>query len=178
MEAVMPLRLVSVLCMFAGVLIPAVTRGQPATEFSQLPLKLNLGDVVTVTDTSNRRVRGPVREMTADRLVVERDRQPQRFGVADVREVVLEGVPDSRTNGALIGFGVMALPALLADLPGPAERAFYGIGNGLIGALIGAFIDGYVKGRETVYRAAPPTVTLSIGPAATRGAQLGVRLRW
>lgn len=153
-----------------------------AGTFGDLPGKVRIGNVVIVTDTAGRQVRGKVAEVSSVSLVIlTRDQNRtwanrQSFTPPDVREIKRTG---SLWNGLLIGFGAGAIPGLLVeDCTGCASAGEVAMLFGGIGAGIGLGIDA-AFGPKRVYRAPAAgrsAVTFVPVLGATRkGALLAVR---
>ena len=130
-----------------------------ASNFEELGLKVKAGDTVYVTDGSDR----PEREarilgLTGSVLTVSIDGARQELDESNVRRI-RQRLPDSRKNGALIGFlvgaagsvaGAKAMESPAGSCSGGcvAGSALYGGG---LGALVGLGIDALIQGRKDIY---------------------------
>ena len=158
-----------------------------ATSFEELRLKVKAGDTVFVTDdsgTSEREAR--ILDLTSSLLTVS---------IGGVRDELVESkvkrirqrLPDSRKNGALIGFlvgaaGITSLAMAMASPSGSctggcvAGNVLYGGG---IGALVGLGIDALIQGRKDVYvRGGQASLDLDLRPigwSQTKGVSVSLR---
>ncbi len=149
--------------LLAASLLVAATRPTsaqvPARNFGELALKVKTGDTVYVTgDTGGHEDEARVLELTPALLVVSVDGLRRELTESQV-DRIRQRVPDSRKNGALIGFlvgaaGATAGGVALASPEGSckagciAANVAYGGG---IGALVGLGIDALIQGRKDIY---------------------------
>jgi hypothetical protein len=161
----------------ATTLIVAVLGGRvDAQELSRdwSQLRVNPGDVLTVTNTSGQRVQGRLTQLDNAGIVIElRDKQQRQF---DAQTVSLIEKRDSKKNGAIIGFvtgGILGglAGAALMSTPDDSSASFGGavVGGliyGGIGAAIGTGIDALIKGRQAIY--AKSKATVSVAPVIGR----------
>jgi len=156
---------------------------EPVRSFDQLDTRLKPGDTIWVTDAQGREVKGKIRSLSPDTLVMDAD-GPRTFPGADVR-LVVERRRDSLANGALIGFGVGGVGMGLACLASIDDEdrgwcAAVMLVYGGIGTCIGVGIDALIPGKKLVaYRAPVPGAhavpRVSIAPLVTPRAK-GVAL--
>ena len=156
------------------------TRGaaqEPVTSFDQLNTRLKVGDTVWVTDAHGREVKGTIRGISSDTLMLDSD-GAQTIPAADVRSI---GVweRDSLTNGMLIGLAVGAVGGGVVDtLIYGWEGAGYFMRAALlgagVGAALGAVIDYSFHGtKRDVYRVpgSQGAARLSFAPVITSRAK-------
>ena len=139
----------------------AHAEAQTAASFDELRLVLRTGDRVTVTDDSGRDLAGRIVELSPSRLSLDALGALHDLSAADV-SFIRQRRPDSLRNGALIGLGVGAIPAVLLSMMsisyaynegGSAEGAmvvFTGLSLGL-GAGIGAGVDALIERSHVIY---------------------------
>ena len=104
--AATPLRLL--LLLIAGFLtMQAVAFAQPAaSSFEALTGRLRIGQLVWVTDPTERETRGRLEQLSSDGLVL-RANEVRTFAAADVRRLRARD-HDSAKNGAVVGLGIGA----------------------------------------------------------------------
>ena len=130
-----------------------------AASFDELRLKVKAGDTVYITEDSGKSERkGRILDLSASSVAVS---------IGGVRRDLVESnlsrirqrLPDSRKNGALIGFlvGAAANTALAKTLESPSGSCSGGciagtvlVGGGL-GALAGLGIDALIQGKKDIY---------------------------
>jgi len=129
---------------------------QVVTRASDLLLRVNQGDMLTVTEQSGHVVRGRLVRVSGDDLILATDGRRQRaLPLQTIREV-WRRAGDPVSDGALKGLGTGA--ALGAIAGGASARSGGGALGGAIlaGATfagIGVLVDAAVRRRELVYRA-------------------------
>jgi hypothetical protein len=143
---------------------------------------------IHVIDSRGLETTGVIRRHDNDSLVIMMAGGEDRVFRSDqVTRVERRG--DSLKNGALIGAGVGALPAL--SLLGACSdevlstcesdmALIVAISAGVYG-LLGAGIDAMIVGRTTVYRGPAPPVRASLSPIvkpSADGTRLGMRVRF
>ena len=132
---------------------------QVATSFAQLQVLLKAGDTVYITENRGQpewqtRIVG----VTASSLAVSADGVRRELSENNVQRI-RRRLPDSRKNGALIGFlvgaaGSTAAAKGLESPPGScaggclAGNVLYGGG---VGALVGLGIDALIQGKKDIY---------------------------
>lgn len=130
-----------------------------AASFDELRFKVKAGDTVYITEDSGKSERkGRILDLSASSVAVS---------IGGVRRDLVESnlsrirqrLPDSRKNGALIGFlvGAAANTALAKTLESPSGSCSGGciagtvlVGGGL-GALAGLGIDALIQGKKDIY---------------------------
>lgn len=161
------------------ILVAASAEAQePAGTFDQLPVLVQPGETLTVTNDSGERVRGKLSQLSPSSLVLDVLGTQREFQSTDVNTIEK---PDSLKNGALIGMAVGAgiLGIGIAGSAGSSEAdAGLFVGGAVvyaaIGAAIGTGIDALVDGRRLIYaRPTSPTTRLTFAPLLG-GARKGV----
>jgi hypothetical protein len=150
----------------AGCLTTAAASAQePAASFDALAGRLQVGQVIWVTDATGREARGRLERLSGDELILKDDGS-KTFGAADVRRVRARD-RDSLKNGTLIGLGIGAglgtawCIGAIADDSGELDAGVecaegFTVFPGL-GALIGLAVDAVIPGRmRVIYEAAAP----------------------
>jgi hypothetical protein len=157
-----PSRAVSSLLAFLvlTILTTASATGQTvATNFEQLRFKVEPGDTVFVTvDTGTSEQEARILDLTSSSLVVSIDGTRRELVESDVRRI-RQRVPDSRKNGALIGFlvGAASSTGMSIGLASPAGSCTGGciagsvLYGGGLGSLVGLGIDALIQGRREIY---------------------------
>src|SRR5262249_33011953 len=189
-SASMTVRLGIVLVACFAVLVPTRARAQGvATSFEQLAARVKSGSTIRVTDVSGRKTTGSLASLTAsslDLLVQKKDAEGRplsptltTLSEADVREIRFER-RDPVWNGALIGFGIGAMPGLIYVL-GAAHGSDPLDDGGLAAQLIlvpgamiagvGAVVDAAFYEHRTVYRASKGRSAHLPVPPAPSGAR-------
>lgn len=129
-----------------------------ATTFDELGLKVKPGDIIYVTRTDQQETRAKLLELSSSSLVLSIAGNRQQLDESHVMRV-RQRLPDSRKNGALIGFlvGGGASTAMAKGLESPAGSCTGGciaanvfFGGGL-GALVGLGIDALIQSRKDIY---------------------------
>jgi hypothetical protein len=154
-----------------------------ARTFDDLPLRVAVGDVVTVTDASAQETRGRVSALSSASISILVHGEPRTFATPEVRLIQRRRV-DSLLNGALIGAAAAGVPMTVLAA-GVCEDEIgecmpYVAGYALVGAAIGLVVDAFVMGRETVYlpdvqAVARVSVSPMLGPRVA-GARVTVSL--
>lgn len=137
---------------------------------------------VWITDSSGREEKTRIVGVSADSVTAAVDGEIRRLRTADVMRVRVRQ-SDSLINGALIGAGAgVALGLFMCNLMEPWENCRDDVGPmftvGAIGAGIGIGIDALIRGRRTIYDAAPSSARVSAAPIVarhSRGLQVSVR---
>ena len=184
-----PMRLALVAVVAASITMPSLSAAQeppeaPATAFHQLPLLVNLGDRITVTDDTGRELQGELIDLSPSALsVLVDDKTACANGwrcIAhtryDLQETDITGItqrhPDSLKDGAL--WGLMSGAALISvhmlnlglgfePLDLPVIGAYGGIG-----AAIGAIVDSTRVGWRVVYDTRGSSRRVSVAPLLSR----------
>jgi hypothetical protein len=133
----------------------AASAQEPAASFDALGGRLQIGQMIWVTDSTGREVRGRLERLSDDGLVLE-DKHLVSLAAADVRRIRTRD-RDSLKNGALIGLGIGGAMGTawcigaVADDSGDIDARVecaegFTVFPGL-GALIGLAIDAVVPGK-------------------------------
>jgi hypothetical protein len=143
----------------------AASAQEPVASFDALAGRLQIGQVIWVTDPTGREARGRLERLSGDELVLKADGS-KTFAAADVRRVRARD-RDSLKNGTLLGLGIGAgmgtawCIGAVADDSGELDARVecaegFTVFPGL-GALIGLAIDAVIPGRmRVIYEASPP----------------------
>jgi hypothetical protein len=155
-----------VLVLAAGVLAASTASAQEAAaSFDALAERIQVGQLIWVTDTVGREVRGRLERLSHDGLVL-RTNGLQMFAAPDVRRVRARD-RDSLRNGTLVGLviggglGTAWCIGAIADDSGDIDAGVecaegFTVFPGL-GALIGLTVDAAIPGKmRVVYQASPP----------------------
>ena len=139
----------------ASVLCVCVSTAQTLTTFSDLPLRVNLGDTVRVAGVDGLAWQGHVLEMTPERIVVRVG--PQRdvtLHARSLRELSLVGDPIG--DGAAIGFGAGVALGLVGHYTvwrrTAASPVIHALLLGSLGAGVGALADAISRREVVVFR--------------------------
>jgi hypothetical protein len=153
---------------------------------------LKPGDTLSVTDTAGRATRGTLGDLSAASLELFAERtgpngrrvlQAQQLSERDIRAIRIER-PDTIWDGAFIGLGaglawMLACAGSACDYDERGnEHALRQLGafTGLIGALVGAVIDGAHVERVTIFQAPEPRGS-GAWPPLPPTAGLGIEVR-
>jgi hypothetical protein len=143
----------------------AVSAQEPAASFDSLAARIQVGQLIWVTDTMGHEVRGRLERLSSDGLVL-RTNGLDMFAAPDVRRVRARD-RDSLRNGTLVGLvigagmGTAWCIGAIADDSGDIDAGVecaegFTVFPGL-GALIGLTIDAAIPGKvRVVYQASPP----------------------
>jgi hypothetical protein len=158
-------------------------RSIPTRSFAAVKARMQVGDVIYVTDTTDTTIRGKLAELTDDAVAVKIKDDVRSVAATEVRRIQRQE-PDSPLAGVLIGAAVGAIPGIywLAADPNecsgmcPEEYALIAIG-----AAIGGVIDHAITRRLTVYTGGTSSggaKSVTIGPLVMRncnGVQVAVK---
>lgn len=179
----------TVLLPVAGFLAAAIAASaqESAASFDTLAERIQVGQLIWVTDTRGREVRGRLERLPSDGLVL-RTNGLEMFGAPDVRRVRARD-RDSLRNGTLVGLaiggglGTAWCIGAIADDSGDINAGVecaegFTVLPGL-GALVGLVVDAAIPGKmRVVYQASPPQGTsrarLTIVPSFSRRRTAGV----
>jgi hypothetical protein len=148
---------------FLAMTAPASAQ-ESAPSFATLTGHIRVGQVIWVTDTTGREVRGQLERLSTDKLVLKAT-GVDTFTPHDVRRVRARD-RDSLKNGTLIGLGVGgamgsawcigAIADDSGDIDAPVECAEGFTVFPALGALIGLAVDAVIPGKmRVVYQASP-----------------------
>ena len=173
-----------------SVLGAAPASGQTvATSFEELRFKVKVGDTVYVTDDSGKpEQEARILDLSASSLSVSSGGVRREMLESNVRRL-RQRLPDSKKNGALIGFlvgaaGSVAGAKTLESPPGSCSggcvtaNILYGGG---LGALVGLGIDALIQGRKDIYGGGGSRSSLNVDVCPlvlSRGNGLGVSFRF
>jgi hypothetical protein len=142
----------------------AASAQESASSFAALGARIRIGQVIWVTDTTGREVRGRLERLSTDELVLKAT-GVDTFAASDIRRVRARD-RDSLKNGTLIGLGVGGAMGTawcigaIADDSGDIDARVecaegFTVFPGL-GALIGLAVDAVIPGKmRVVYQASP-----------------------
>jgi len=173
-----PLRAVALLILFSAATGSAASAETLQEAARNLDTTLVPGTTVWITDSGGREEKSRIVGVSGGIIETTAGDQIRRFRTADVRRVRVRH-SDPVINGALIGAGAAVASGLvLCRLSEPWENCRDDIGPmlriGAIGAGVGIAIDALIRGRKTIYEAAPGTTRLRATPLVSRHAA-GVR---
>jgi hypothetical protein len=172
-------RVWAVLVLVAGFLAAATAASaqEPAASFDRLADRIQVGQLIWVTDTMGHEVRGRLERLSGDGLVL-RTNGLEMFAATDIRRVRARD-RDSLRNGTLVGLvigagmGTAWCIGAIADDSGDINAGVE-CAEGLtvfpgLGALVGLIIDAAIPGKvRVVYQAPPPggasRASLTVGP--------------
>ena len=179
----------AVLLPVAGFLATATAASaqESAASFDTLAERIQVGQLIWVTDTRGREVRGRLERLSSDGLVL-RTNGLELFGAPDVRRVRARD-RDSLRNGTLVGLaiggglGTAWCIGAIADDSGDINAGVecaegFTVFPGL-GALVGLAVDAAIPGKmRVVYQPSPPQgsprARLTIVPSFSRRRTAGV----
>lgn len=157
---------------------PGLAFGQPVASVDRLADRLNAGDHVRVVDSAGRDHTGAVATLTPAEIGLDRGGGAvERLATTDIREVWTRR-RDSVRNGALIGFGSVAVSycGLALSWGNPRQCALPAMFLGGLGAGLGALVDAAFTRRFAVFRAADSVALRFETPR--EGVALGATVRW
>ena len=150
---------------------------QPSASFDALAERLQIGQLIWVTDPTGREVHGKLERLSSEGLVVTTNGS-EPFAAADVHRVRARD-RDSIKNGMLIGLGIGgalgtawcigAISDDTADIDARVECAEGYIVYPGLGALLGFAVDRVIPGKmRVIYQASvphgAPGASLSVAP--------------
>ena len=173
----LPLRLAMVAAVAVIIVMPSQSAAQeppetPPAVFQDLPLLVNLGDRIAVTDDTGRELQGDLVDISPSALSVLV--AGTRY---DLQEANITGIrqwrQDSVKNGALLGFlaGAGSVAALLEasdDYVYPVQWAFWLSVFGGAGAGIGALVDSLITDSNLIYSKKKSVRRVSVAPLLSR----------
>jgi hypothetical protein len=149
---------------------------QPADQAeARLESTLIPGMTVWITDAGGREARARILGVSRDTVTAAAGDDVMRLRTQDITRIEARR-SDSVLNGALIGAGAGAAAGLLlCSLTEPWEFCRQDAGSmlrvGALGAGIGIGIDALIRGRKTIYEAAPRSLQIRAMPILTRHAR-------
>ena len=172
----LPLRLAMATAVAVIIVMPSPSAAQeppetPPAVFQDLPLLVNLGDRITVTDNTGRELRGRIIDLSPSTLSLLVDGIPRDLDEADVT-VIRQRQRDSLKNGALYGFVPGAVVGGLFFAGGASDYPIFVLGIaslfGLGGAAIGAGVDALMESQQVIYDASASAQRLTVLPLLSR----------
>jgi hypothetical protein len=144
----------------------------PVAAFHNLPLLMNLGDQVTLTDDTGRELQGALVDLTPSALSIlaEGTRYDlDASGITIIRRRHLDPVSNGVLLGLLTGAGLAAVGvALTAYNPDFATYSGAVAIYGGVGAGFGAIVDVLNTGSEVIYETRGSSGPLSVAPLLSR----------
>jgi hypothetical protein len=173
------LKRIAVLIWFSAASAPAASAQTPLRATSNLETALIQGRTVWITDAGGREERTRIVGVSDGIVTASTGTDIRRFPTTDIMRVRVRH-SDSVLNGALIGAGAAVASGLfLCTRTEPWENCRDDVGPmfriGAVGAGIGIAIDTLIRGRRTIYEAAPGSTRLHVSPIVgrhTRGLQI------
>ena len=180
-----------------GIVLPGAASAQEAARtFGELNSRVRSGETVDVTDTSGRTIRGVLRAITTDAIVIERSSVSVSFAGDQVERVRVRR-RDSLWNGILGGLAAGAaggaLLGLTAQESDPSPQCtffcdgFFSTGQLVVmgmalgaaaGMGVGAAVDALRRERRLVYERVNAERRVTITPVAgARAAGIAVVVR-
>ena len=171
----------ALLVLFSAVCVPVVSAQTPLPGTNNLETALIQGRTVWITDAGGREEETRIVGVSGGVVTASTGADIRRFRTTDIVRVRAR-YSDSVLNGALIGAGAAVASGLfLCTRTEPWENCRDDIGPmvkiGALGAGIGIAIDALIRGRRTIYEAAPGRTRLHASPILgrhTRGLQIAV----
>ena len=149
-------------------LIPSIGAAQVLQSFEDLPLRVNLNDLVQIQDDSGAKVKGRVTRLTRDEITIQTSAGEKRFTRDGVHAAAIRG--HALRRGALVGAGLFAVLGAVATCS-DEEESMCGIVGPLraapIGAGIGLAIGSLIPQMKPVYRT--PESGISVSPSPRPG---------
>ena len=146
----------------------------PTVVFQELPLLVNLGDRVAVTDDTGQELQGELIDISPSALSVLVDDARHDLQEAEITRI-RQRHPDSLTNGTLIGllsgalFGGISFALSGSEVSGDPRIVLAAAGiYGGIGAGIGALVDYERVGSRVVYETERSSRRVSVAPLLAR----------
>jgi hypothetical protein len=183
-------RVRSVAIVALAVLMAAPVKGQTlAGSFDELRFKVKAGDTVYITnDGGQSEQKAQILDLSPSSLAVSIGGVRRDLGESNVARI-RQRLPDSKKNGALIGFlvgaaGSVAMAQGLDSPDGSCRASCIGANvlyGGGIGALIGLGIDALIQGRKDIYArsARRSSLDFHVHPSVTSQAKtLNMALRF
>ena len=173
----LPLRLAMIAAVAVIIMMPSPSAAQeppetPPAAFQDLPLLVNLGDRITVTDDTGRVLQGDLVDISPSALSVlvagtRYDLQESKYTVTSQRR------QDSLKNGALLGFlaGAGSTAAALAWSDGyfyPVQWATFPLIMGGAGAGIGILVDSMITKSTLIFSERKSVRRVSVAPLLSR----------
>lgn len=166
------LKRIAVLILFSAWTGSAVSAQTPQGATPNLDTTLIPGMTVWITDSGGREEKTRIVGVSGDTVTAIAGDEIRRLRTTDVTRVRVRH-SDPVINGALIGAGAAVASGLfLCSLMEPWENCRDDVGPmvriGALGAGIGIGIDALIRGRRTIYEAAPGSTRLHAAPIIGR----------
>ena len=168
----LPLRLAMVAAVAVIIVMPSQSAAQeppetPPAVFQDLPLLVNLGDRIAVTDDTGRELQGDLVDISPSALSVLV--AGTRY---DLQEANITGIrqwrPDSVKNGALLGLLAGAGSAVALLEASDVQWAVMPVFMGGEGAGIGALVDAMITKSTLIFSKKRPARGISVAPLLSR----------
>jgi hypothetical protein len=152
-------------------LVPDAAGQSVASNFKELGFKVKAGDTIFVTDGGAPEREARILELTGSLLAVSIDGARRELAERDVSRI-RQRLPDSRKNGALIGFlvgaatstgGAIAMASPAGSCSGGCVATNILVGGG-VGGLVGMGIDALIQGRKDIYVRAQASRSIEVAP--------------
>jgi len=165
---------IALLILFSAASGPAASAEPPQRATSTLETALIQGRTVWITDAGGREEKTRIVNVSGGVVTASTGTDIRRFRTTDITRVRARH-SDSVLNGALIGAGAAVASGLfLCTRTEPWENCRDDVGPmfriGAVGAGIGIAIDALIRGRRTIYEAAPGSTRLHLAPIVARHA--------
>ena len=172
-----PMRLAMAAAVAAIIAMPSLSVAEqqpdkPVAAFQELPLLVNLGDRVTVTDDTGRELQGALVDLTPYALSILADGTRYDLGasgITTIRRRHLDPVSNGVLLGLLTGAGLAGVGVALTSFnPDLATYSGAAALYGGVGAGFGAIVDALNTGSEVIYETGGSSGRLSVGPRVSR----------
>jgi hypothetical protein len=172
---------IALLALFSAASGSAASAQTPQGATSNLEAALIQGRTVWITDAGGREEEARIVGVSDGIVSASTGTNIRRLPTTDISRVRVRH-SDSVLDGALIGAGAAVASGLfLCTRTEPWENCRDDVGPmfriGALGAGIGIAIDALIRGRRTIYEAAPGSTRLHVSPNVgrhTRGLQIAV----
>lgn len=169
-------------------MLTMTTSARAQTPADDIRSRVKEGQEVVVTDAQGREVSGRIRDLSGDRLRLEKRKTTTDIPFADVIKIdrPRDGLGNGAGTGFMVGAGLGLLAIVMEDNRACDPTAFFDCSNinaagytvgtlffGGLGSAIGVGIDALIRRDPQLYRRGGPRVTLA--PALNRGSR-GVAL--
>ncbi len=175
------LKCIALLILFSAASGPAASAQTPQTDTSNLEAALIQGRTVWITEAGGREEETRIVGVSDGIVTASTGTDIRRFPATGITRVRVRH-SDSVLNGALIGAGAAVASGLfLCTRTEPWRNCRDDVGPmlkiGAVGAGIGIAVDALIRGRRTIYEAAPGSTRLHVAPIVarrTRGLRISV----
>ena len=168
------LKLISLFFLFSAASGSAASAQTPPRATSNLEAAVIQGMTVWITDADGREEKARIVAVSGGIVTTSAGKDIRRLRAGDITRVRARQ-SDSVLNGALIGAGAAVASGLfLCTRSEPWRNCRDDVGPmfriGAVGAGLGIAIDALIRGRRTIYEAAPGSTRLHVTPIAGRHA--------